>query len=369
MDPAPLLTKGREDDNTEERRELLLRAGALVISICISSALCLGASVFASAQHPIILSHAVLSFTLGLRHAVDCDHLAAIDNVTRQLLKQGQQPISVGFWFALGHSSVVLIVTGVVATGYSAVWSAETDNMDLKEDVSMFAAVISVALLCALGLLNAKVALGLFDTWSKFKRGGDAEQQDELLTDHAQASLRSALTALPCIEGILRRVDRPSKMSWVGLVFGLSFDTASQITLIGLSAMSGSSDKLSPAVVMLFPLSFSCGMCLVDTLNGQLMLMTYSWATISPMQKLFYNFVVTAMSACIALFISLLEFLQIVAREAGLKGRMWLWIQGVDMGTLGFCIIGSFAAVFAIAVSISRCKMMFNMDVNETSGV
>lgn len=334
---------------------MVRRATALLLCICTASWACFGAAAFFTTEYPIVLSHAFLSFTLGLRHAVDCDHLAAIDNVTRQLLRRGQKPVSVGFWFAVGHSSVVLAMTGLLATGASAAFGPAADNIGLKDEVSLAAAVVSVAFLSGLGLLNARIAVGLYQTWSDFRRSGDAKTQDQLTEDFAQSSLRSAITALPCVEGVLRRVDHPSKMVGVGLLFGLSFDTASQVTLIGLSAMSGTNGRLPPLVVMIFPLCFSCGMCLVDTLNGQLMLITYSWATVRPIKKLFYNFMVTAMSACVALFISVLELLQIVGHEGNLQSPVWKWIQGIDMGMLGYALICSFLVVLAVSLLSSVC--------------
>jgi len=364
MKHLPLLVDDDKDvlANDGESQAVLHRAALLVFGICVMSAISFGAAGFLTAEFPIVLSHAFLAFTLGLRHAVDCDHLAAIDNVTRQLIRLGQRPISVGFWFALGHSSVVLAMTGFLATGYSAAWSEATDKMGLKEEVSLVAAVISITLLLGLGILNAKVAVGLFQRWSGFRRRTRAEQ-DQLTEDHAQASLRSALTLLPCIGRVLQRVDQPVKMVGVGFLFGLSFDTASQVTLIGLSAMSGTSGRLPPLVVTIFPLCFSCGMCLVDTLNGQLMLMTYSWATVRPIQKLFYNFMVTAMSACVALLISSLEILQVLSHEAGWTSPVWSWVNGIDMGTLGYTVIFSFLAVFIIAVLKAQCDRELDSEV------
>ncbi|CAE8735485.1 unnamed protein product, partial [Polarella glacialis] len=333
-----------------------LQAGGAPLKDFLRKALCVVDARMSSHDallHPCLNNNIpVLQFEPAHLNAYPCPNLfrtAAIDNVTRQLLRRGQRPVSVGFWFALGHSSVVLTMTALLAAGYSAAVNAGSDNLGVSEKLSLAAAATSVALLCGLGLLNAKIAIGLFHTWSGI-RNHEAGQQDKLTEDHAQAALRSAVTMLPCVEWILKNVNRPEKMVLVGLLFGLSFDTATQVSLIGLSAMSGTSGNLPPLVVMLFPICFSCGMCLVDTLNGLLMLMTYSWATVRPIQKLFYNFVVTAMSACVALLISSLELLQILGTEAGWKGPFWIWVQGVNMGTLGFAVIVSFAMVFTAAV-------------------
>lgn len=318
---------------------ILLACGA---SMCMSS-LC-------STQYPIVLSHSCIAFALGLRHAVDCDHLAAIDNVTRQLLLKGQQPVSVGFWFALGHSTVVMFLTAVLAGGYA--WIC-MDGASWSDDVSLAAGLLSVCLLGGIGMLNLHVAMGLFRDWAGLQ-DRDEWAQDREVTTAGEQALRTALSVIPGVRYVFEHVNRPYKMYGVGFLFGLSFDSATQVGLIGLAAMTGTSGRVPPLVVMLFPIAFSCGMCLVDTTNGLLMLATYSWTTIRPTQKLFYNFVVTSMSAGIALVICSLETLQIVAREAHWTGPFWQWVQNVDMVAIGYTIILSFLGIFAFAVCYAQ---------------
>jgi len=273
---------------------------------------------------------------------------------------RGQRPVSVGFWFAIGHSTVVLILTGVLAGGYSCIWNMAKDGAGISEDISLAAGLLSVGLLGGIGLLNANIAVGLFRDWAGLQ-GRSACVQDEEVTRAGEASLRTALSVIPCVKRVFEHVNRPFKMFGVGFLFGLSFDSATQVGLIGLAAMSGTSGRVPPLMVMIFPVAFSCGMCLVDTTNGLLMLATYSWTTVRPIQKLFYNFVVTSMSAGIALIICSLELLQIVAREAGWKGPFWTFVANVDMVAIGYSIILSFMLVFGIAVcyaqgwSLCRC--------------
>lgn len=329
------------------------RAVCLIVGILIASLASLGGSAICSLSYPVILSHALLAFVLGLRHAVDCDHLAAIDNVTRQLVLVGQRPVSVGFWFALGHSTIVVLLTGALAGGYAALWQPASNFGYAREGLTLVAGIVSVALLSGIGLLNLKVAIGLFRDWSSLRRHSDCFQE-KALEETASSSLRSAITSVPFLKRFFGRVDRPEKMYLVGALFGLSFDTATQVGLIALAAMTGTTGQVPPKMVLLFPLCFSCGMCLVDTANGLLMLLTYSWATIRPMQKLKYNLLVTGMSACVALSIGSLEMMQIVGREAGLKGGLWSWVQDVNMGTLGCIIMASFAAALAVALCSAR---------------
>lgn len=335
-------------ESAVNRRAFGLVAGILLVSVAAFA----GATV-CSFTYPVVLGNALLAFVLGLRHAVDCDHLAAIDNVTRQLVLMGQRPVSVGCWFALGHSTIVVVITGALASGYSALQKPDDGESAVREGLTLAAAIVSVLLLGGIGLLNARVAIGLFQEWARL-RGHSAWFQDQALEETATESLRSALTSVPFLKRIFGRVDRPEKMYLVGALFGLSFDTATQVGLIALAAMTGTSGRLPPLVVLLFPICFSCGMCLVDTLNGLLMLMTYSWATVRPMQKLKYNMLVTALSAAVALAIGSLETLQIVGREARLKGDFWGWIQDVNMGDLGCAIMSAFFVVLLAGVCGAR---------------
>jgi len=341
---ALVAEKDTSADRAVHQRAVFLLTGILLASL----AACAGV-VLCGASHPVVLSHGLLSLLLGLRHAVDCDHLAAIDNVTRQLVLLGQRPVSVGFWFALGHSTIVVLLTVALASGYSAVWHGGGTVALVRKGLTLAAAVLSVVLLGGIGLLNARVALGLFSDWTSLRKHS-AYLQDKALESTADSSLRTALTAVPFLKRLFSHVDRPVKMYMVGVLFGLSFDTASQVGLIALAAMSSTAGQVPPVMVLLFPLCFSCGMCLVDTGNGLLMLLAYNWATVRPMQKLVYNLLVTTMSAGVALAIGSLEVLQILGQEAGLTGGLWSWVQDVDMGSLGCAVVASFLTVFGLAV-------------------
>mmetsp|Transcript_86584 Transcript_86584/g.149843 ORF Transcript_86584/g.149843 Transcript_86584/m.149843 type:complete len:432 (+) Transcript_86584:54-1349(+) len=335
------------------RADVPKRAWLLMFGIASASVICLAIAGVYSVTYPVLLGNAFLAFMLGLRHAVDGDHLAAIDNVTRQLVACGQRPISVGFWFAAGHSTVVVLMTGLIACGYSMAQQAATQGAGWADSLSLVAGIISIIVLAGIGLLNAWVARELYRDWSGLRRRSNSEQ-DRQVEDAAQSALRTALSSLPLANKLFRQVDQPGKMYLVGFIFGLSFDTATQVGLIGLASMAAATGKVPASIVMLIPMCFSCGMCFVDTGNGLLMLAAYTWANIRPMQKLFYNFLVTAMSATVALLIGSFETVQIVAQEFEFKGKVWDAIQDVDMGTIGYFIIGIFAAIFVTSICCGR---------------
>jgi high-affinity nickel-transport protein len=331
-------------------RDACLLMGALALASFGS----LGLAYSYGFAYAAVPSHAALAFMLGLRHAVDCDHLAAIDNVTRQFIKRGERPVSIGFWFAVGHSTVVIAMTGFIACGYSMAWKHYHHSTNWSDDVSLASSMLSISILCGIGFLNAKVARELFKEWSRY-RMQSREEQLALEEIAAETSLRTALSTIPFLQRVFNHVDRPVKMYTVGLLFGLSFDTATQVGLIGMAAMASTTGSLPARIVMIIPLCFSIGMCLVDTANGLLMLMAYTWATVNPMEKLFYNFLVTALSAVVAIMIGSLEVLQLFAQQTNLQGSLWDTIRQVDMSTLGVVIMVSFFVTCMISVCCATC--------------
>jgi high-affinity nickel-transport protein len=353
VDATPLLP---DEDAVVAHGAMLQRAGWLMVAIVLASVASIGTAALCSLEYPIIFGHAMLAFALGLRHAVDVDHLAAIDNVTRQLLSQGQKPVSVGFWFAVGHSSIVVLLTAVIAGGYSMLFDRIQKGTETTAYIGLIASFLSVSLLAGIGLLNLRIAVGLFRTWLGISRTGSEEEQDKAVEDLGQNSLQTAISSLPFVQRVFNKVDRPEKMFLVGLLFGLGFDTATQVGLIGMAAVSGSSQRIPPLMVMIFPLCFSCGMCFVDTANGLLMLVTYRWAAVRPLQKVFYNFLVTALSAAIALIIGALELLQVMAQQFNLHGPVWDRIESVDMGRLGYTVILTFLGILTTSLCLWQLK-------------
>jgi len=340
------------DDTQHDACRLQKHAAVLISALLSASCVCHVASFCVRATHPVLASNMTLSFVLGLRHAVDCDHLAAIDNVTRQLLRHNIRAVTVGFWFALGHSTIVVLLCLLLSLGYQ--WALHATQGSWMMGASTLASLCSAALILAVGLLNAQIALQLLLTWCSL-RHKPKSVQEEALNNEGQAGLQSAWSSIPCLQRVFVMVNRPEKMYLVGFLFGLSFDSATQVGLLGLAAMTSTDEPLPLWTISLVPFSFSCGMCLVDTANGLLMLATYSWADVDQMQKLTYNLVVTSLSSILALAISMLEVLQIFADKAGLDGGAWTMIKDLNMASIGYAIIGCFLIIFLTSISTAKC--------------
>jgi high-affinity nickel-transport protein len=289
-------------------------------------------------DQPLLLGTALLAYGFGLRHGVDADHIAAIDNVTRKLMQEGKRPLCVGLFFALGHSTVVaLAVAGVAAA--ATVLSAHFEPF--KQVGGM------------IGILRS-----VWRTFERVKNGGryDAQDLDILLADR----------------GLLARLFRPLfgliTTSWhmfpLGFLFGLGFDTATEVALLGLSATQAA-QGVSLWSVLVFPALFAAGMALVDTTDGVLMLGAYNWAFVKPIRKLYYNLTITLVSVVVAVLIGGIELLGLLGDRLGLSGWFWRAIGGLNdnLNALGFLIIGVFVATWAGSVAFYRYKGLDAIEV------
>lgn len=299
-----------------------------------------------SAQHPVFLGLVVLAYGLGLRHAVDADHIAAIDNTTRKLMQEKQKPVAVGFFFSLGHSTVVILLSLLVAFSTSFV---KTNLPAFKETGSIIGTSISSIFLLGVGIINLLVLIDIIKVWKKIVKG--EKYTEEALDEH--------LTNRGFLARLLKPVLKTVKKSWhmypVGFLFGLGFDTASEIGLLSISAATGASGLPIFAIIIL-PLAFTAGMSLIDTLDSVLMLGAYGWAYVKPIRKLYYNMHITFLSVFIALFIGSIEALQIITKKLQLKGPFFYFIQELDFGNLGYIIIGAFLASWIISLLLYRIK-------------
>jgi high-affinity nickel-transport protein len=297
---------------------------------------------------PSLLGTASLAYTFGLRHAVDPDHIAAIDNVTRKLMQEGKRPIAVGFFFALGHSTVVIIASLLVALSVGALearfaWFATMG--------SVIGTSVSAAFLFLIALINALILISIYRAFTALRRGERVTEDalDDLLSRRGFFS-----RILRSLFGIIRR-------SWhmypLGFLFGLGFDTASEIGLLGISAAQGSAG-LSTWSILVFPALFTAGMSLIDTTDGVLMVQTYGWAFIKPVRKLYYNLTMTLISIVVALLIGGAEALGLLSNRLGLEGRFWQLVDQANgnFGLLGYLIIGIFAAGWIISVLIYKIQ-------------
>ena len=265
------------------------------------------------AERPVLLGTALLAYGLGLRHAVDADHIAAIDNVTRSLVQSGQRPAAVGLFFALGHSSVVIAATAAIALGAPVL---ATRFAALREIGGIIGTLISTSFLLAIGALNLVVLVGVWRSLRAVRRGGALPAADlDLLLN------RRGLLA-PLFGPLFRLVRRSWHMLPLGLLFGLGFDTASEVGLLGISAIQAA-QGMAVWSIMVFPALFAASMSLIDTTDGVLMLGAYDWAFANPIRKLRYNLVVTAVSVLVALLVGGIEGFGLIADRLGLNGAFW----------------------------------------------
>jgi high-affinity nickel-transport protein len=293
--------------------------------------------------HPVLGGLGVLAYSFGLRHAFDADHIAAIDNTTRKLLGEGQRPLGVGFFFSLGHSTIVLGLSLALAIATGAVHHAVPA---LQAYGAAVGAGASGAFLWAIGLLNLVVFIGIVKLAREARRGGLDEQRLE-------ASLRQRgfmCRLLGSRFGLVRT-------SWhaypLGALFGLGFDTATEIGLLAVTAGVATGRVPALAVVAL-PLLFAAGMSAMDTADGVFMSKAYGWAFSSPARKLHYNLTVTGLSVAVSMLVGSVELLQVLGHELGLTGRFWSWLATIDFGTLGYAIVILFVAVLIVALAARR---------------
>ncbi|HEY2599551.1 MAG TPA: HoxN/HupN/NixA family nickel/cobalt transporter [Candidatus Dormibacteraeota bacterium] len=309
-----------------------------------------GLLIFYGSGHPTILALGGLAYTFGLRHAFDADHIAAIDNTTRKLLQDRRRPVGVGFFFSLGHSSVVFLIA--VALGLAVKWIVEGvsgNGGELRIVGGLVAGMVSGGFLVAIGLMNLVILLDIVRVYRRMKSGR-----------YDTASLEHELTAGGFMTRIFGRLFRVIKHSWqmyfVGFLFGLGFDTASEVALLAVSAGAAANGIPFGAVIAL-PLIFAAGMSLMDTADGAFMAKAYSWAFASPVRKVFYNLTMTSLSVFVALFVGLVELLQVLIHALNLKGGIFGAIAGFDLiGRAGYFIVAAFVLAWAAAFVIYKAR-------------
>src|ERR1700694_1560773 len=297
-----------------------------------------------AAGRPTILALGGLAYTFGLRHAFDADHIAAIDNTTRKLLQDGGKPVGVGFFFSLGHSTVVFLVAA--ALGLAVKWVVDGQ---LKTTGGIVGTIVSGSFLLLIGLFNLVILLGIVRVYRKLKAGGYDEQ-----------SLDLDLTAGGFMSRIFGRLFRVIHHSWqmypIGFLFGLGFDTASEVAILAISAGAAANGLPFVAVIAL-PLIFAAGMSLMDTADGAFMAKAYSWAFTSPIRKVFYNLTMTSLSVFVALFVGVVELAQIMIQIFKLRGGIYDLIANFDfIGKAGYVIVAAFVVARVSAFSIYKVR-------------
>lgn len=296
-------------------------------------------------DRPTVMATALLAWVFGLRHAVDADHIAAIDNVVRKLMQAGGAPRSVGLYFALGHSTVVVVATILLALG---VVSLGGDSL-LEEIGGFIGTSVSALFLLAVAAINLVIFAGLWRTFRAARERGvhDAAQLEALLAN------RGVLARL--LGPMFRMVTKPWHMYPLGFLFGLGFDTATEIGLLSISA-SEAARGTSLAAILVFPALFASGMALVDTADSALMVSAYRWAYVDPLRKLWYNLTITGASVAVALFIGGIEALGLIGERLGLSGGTWTLIEGLNesLANVGFAVIALFAIAWLVSVVLYR---------------
>jgi nickel/cobalt transporter (NiCoT) family protein len=296
---------------------------------------------------PALLGTALLAWVFGLRHAVDADHIAAIDNTVRKLMQQGQRPVTTGLFFSLGHSTVVFVAVVLLVAATAAL---KDDLTTLRDYGSAIGVSISAIFLLLIAVLNLFI---LRTVWRSFR---SATRDGALDGDHAAGVAAT---------GLLGRLFRPLfdvvNKSWhlypVGLLFGLGFDTATEIGLLSIAA-SETANGLSPWHALVFPALFAAGMALVDTADSALMVGAYGWAFVNPIRKLWYNLTITAVSVVVALLIGGVEAMALIGEKFGFGNGFWRWVSEVngDLADFGFVIVGIFVVTWMLSAAIYWLK-------------
>jgi high-affinity nickel-transport protein len=334
------------DDNRDLRDKII----AIVVLLAAANIALWGLALVAFHNYPLLMGTALLAYSFGLRHAVDADHIAAIDNVTRKLMSQGERPVGVGFFFSLGHSTIVFALSAAVA-GTSLAFKDHFDA--LSNWGNIFGTLISAGFLFAIAVMNLLILVSIVATFRRVKAGGIYcdEDLDILL---AKRGFFGRL-----FRGLFKLVNRSWQMYPVGFLFGLGFDTATEVGLLGISA-AAASKGLPIWSIMIFPALFTAGMALIDTADSILMLGAYGWAFMKPMRKLFYNITITSVSVIVAVIVGGVETLGLIQGEYNLSGWFWNPIGAINgdtvFGILGFTIIGIFIAAWVISAAVYKFR-------------
>jgi high-affinity nickel-transport protein len=312
-------------------------------------------AVFAFRQYPVLLGTAFLAYSFGLRHAVDADHIAAIDNVTRKLMQEGKRPVAVGFMFSLGHSTIVVL--GSLALAATALKLQQ--HVDRFRDIGgVIGTLVSSLFLLGIAVVNLIILSSVYRTFTRVRRGEPYVDED--------------LDLLLANRGFLARIFRPVfamiRRSWhmypLGLLFGLGFDTATEIGLLGISAAEASRG-LPLASILVFPALFAAGMSLIDTTDNILMLGAYGWAYIKPIRKLYYNITITSVSVLVALAVGGVEALGLIGSQLHLQGSLWIAVARLNnnFGFLGYCIIAIFALSWIVSIAIYKLRRFEDLEL------
>jgi nickel/cobalt transporter (NiCoT) family protein len=305
-----------------------------------------GLFLYFARHNPALAGLGTLAYTFGLRHAFDADHIAAIDNTTRKLLQDGKRSMGVGFFFSLGHSTIVLSLTAGLAV------AAKTVNSRIpgfQNAGGYIGASVSGTFLLVIGVLNLVVLLDVLGVFRQMKRGVYNEQRLE------EALQSQGLMSRFFLKRIGDRINASWKMYPLGVLFGLGFDTASEIGLLAIAA-GVATHRVPFLAVLSLPIIFAAGMSLMDTVDGAFMSHAYGWAFSNPIRKVYYNITVTSLSVTVALLIGMIELLQVAAAKLSLNGGFWMFLANLNFGNIGYLVVGLFIATWAFSVILWKSR-------------
>jgi nickel/cobalt transporter (NiCoT) family protein len=351
MDAAPNFRTLFDDAAGDTRRKVFGIYGVLLV---FNVAAWLWAA-FAFRHFPLLLGTAFLAYSFGLRHAVDADHIAAIDNVTRKLMQEGKRPVAVGFMFSLGHSTIVLLGSIAIA------WTALTlqHRIDTVREIGgLVGTLVSAFFLFGIAAVNIVVLQSIYRTFIKVRNGQPYVEEDlDLLLGN-----RGLLGRL--FRPMFRMITRSWHMYPLGVLFGLGFDTATEIGVLGISAAEATKG-LPIWSILIFPTLFAAGMCLIDTTDNILMLGAYGWAFVKPIRKLYYNLTITCVSVVVAVVVGGIEALGLMAGQFHLKGTFWGAVNRLNenFGTLGYFIVGLFVFSWIVSVAFYKWRRFDDLEL------
>ena len=333
------------DDSPGETRKKIVGIYALLVAANVGAWVL---AFVAFANRPLLLGTALLAYTFGLRHAVDADHISAIDNVTRKLMQAGKQPVSVGFFFSLGHSTIVIALSAAIAFAATIV-HASLPGLEIIGGV--IGASISALFLYAIAAINLVVLIQVYRTFRRVRHGaGYADVAAE--TQINGGGLWCRLFA-----PLMRLIGSSWHMYPLGVLFGLGFDTATEVGILGIAALEAGKG-LPVYAIMVFPLLFAAGMCLLDTTDGVLMLGCYGWAFVKPVRKLYYNLNITLVSVLVAVLVGTIELLSIIGPQLGYRGALWDAVARLsdNFGLIGLAIVGLFVVSWLVSTAIYKLR-------------
>lgn len=326
---------------------------AIIFSILLTVTALGFSAAFVIGKIAVVLAGlGIVAYVFGLRHGVDADHIAAIDNTTRKLMQEGKRPCTVGMWFSLGHSTVVVaLITGLIV----ATRAVATNIPALQSAGAVIGTLVSGSFLWIIGFINAVIVIGIYKIFQTLKQGKlNQAELDNLLEN------RGFMNRF--FRPLFKIISKPWHIYPVGVLFGLGFDTASEVALIAISVGIGVSTSIPLYYILILPLMFTCGMVTIDTADGVAMRVAYGWAFLNPIRKIYYNLTVTVISVLVAWAIGTVELLQVLSNELNLNGLFWNWLNTLNFEMIGFGIVLIFILSWLVSYGYWQYKQYNKLD-------